>query len=307
MQKITHHIRSFNQAWLSIFKQPIEHLINIVVLALIISICALGISLHNNLAIWQQQNITYPQIMMYLDKTANQADVANIEKVLTGLSKTSVRNYQFISKQQGLAELQQDQQLKSIASDVIDQNNNPLPDILIVNTATSESATLQHLNMQLSQLPMVDNVQVDMNYAGKVSDLIGFTSKVTMFAQILFIVVLALVVYNMIRLQMLIKSEAVQVSRLIGASDSFIMRPLIHYAVWQVSLATVIAGGTVYYLTNTINALFANFSNLFGKNLHFAQLVPLQLFALWIVLVVFTIFTVFLAVRWVFHNTYTNK
>ena len=306
MQKLTHHLRSFNQAWLSIFRQPIEHLINIIVLALIISLCALGISLNSNLTNWQSQNLSYPQMMLYLDKTANQADVTNIENTLNKFSKSTVRNYQFISKQQGLAELQQDQQMKAIASDVIDANNNPLPDILIVNTSTSESATLQRLNMQLSQLPMVDSVQMDMNYANKINDLVSFSSQIMLLGQILFIVVLALVIYNMVRLQMLLKSEAVQVSRLIGASDSFIMRPLMHYAVWQVTLAMLIAVAGLRYITSSLNLMFASFSNLFGQNFRIIQLAPQQLIMLWVILVIFTIFTVFLAVRWVFNHSYNQ-
>lgn len=305
MQKIRHHVKSFNHAWLNIFKQPLEHLINIIVLALIIALCALGVSLTANLNNWQHKNITYPQIMLYLDKTANQADVANIEKLLNTLTATSVKNYQFISKEQGLAELQKDSQMKSIASDIIESANNPLPDILIVNTSTSESATLQRLTMQLNQLPMVDSVQMDSAYAGKISSLINFSNQVILFAQILLIVVLALVVYNMIRLQMLIKSDAIKVARLIGASDSFIMRPLIHYAVWQVTLATIIAGGALHFVTLRINQLLATFSNLFG-NLQFSELAPLQFLMLWIILVIFTIFTVFLAVRWVFNHNYNH-
>lgn len=306
MNKLIHHLQSFKQAWLTIFKQPFEHLINIIVLALIITICAAGLTLNNSLSHWQKNNLVYPQLMLYLDSNANPADVSNIEKALNKLTNGTVKNYQFISKAQGLAELQQDQQMKSIASDVIDANNNPLPDMFIVNAATTESQSLEKLNLQLGQLPMVDNVQLDMQYAGKVNELMSFATSIGEFAIILFGAVLALVVYNMIRLQMLLKSDAIKVSRLIGASDSFIMRPLIHYAVWQVTLATAIAVGSLHYLIKSLNAMFANFSNLFGKGF---QLAPLELFqfgALWLALIIFTIFTVFLAVQWVFRNSHSH-
>ncbi len=306
MSKLIHHFHSFKQAWLTIFRQPFEHLINIIVLALIITICAAGLTLNNSLSHWQQNNLVYPQLMLYLDSSANPADVSNIEKALNKLTKSTIKNYQFISKAQGLAELQQDQQMKSIASDVIDANNNPLPDMFVVNAAISESQILEKLNLQLGQLPMVDNVQLDMQYAGKVNDLMSFARSIGEFAIILFAAVLALVVYNMIRLQMLLKSDAIKVSRLIGASDSFIMRPLIHYAVWQVTLATAIAVGSLHYLTKTLNNMFANFSNLFGKGFQLAPLELLQFGALWLALIIFTIFTVFLAVQWVFRNSYNR-
>lgn len=306
MQKLTHHRHSFAQAWITMLKNPVEHLINILVLALIIGICAAGLSLNNSLNVWQQKNITYPQIMLYLDNNANQADVANIEKVLNNVAKTTIHDYKYVSKAQALTELQQDQQMKSIASDVIDPNNNPLPDVLIINTATAESAALTKLNTQLGQLPMVDNIQIDMNYASKIQQLLSFASKVSTAAQILFILVLSLVIYNMVRLQMMLKSDAIKVSRLIGASDSFIMRPLFHYAIWQVTLAYIIAGGILRLMTSNLNNLFASFGNLFGKGFEFTTLPIGEFCLLWIILVIFTMFTVFLAVRWVFRNTYSQ-
>ncbi len=306
MNKLIHHLQSFKQAWLTIFRQPFEHLINIIVLALIITICATGLTLNNSLNHWQKNNLVYPQLMLYLDSNANPADINNIEKALNKLTNGTVKNYQFISKAQGLAELQQDQQMKSIASDVIDANNNPLPDMFIVNAATTESQSLEKLNLQLGQLPMVDNVQLDMQYASKVNELMNFAKTIGEFAIILFGAVLALVVYNMIRLQMLLKSDAIKVSRLIGASDSFIMRPLIHYAVWQVTLATAIAVGSLHYLTKSLNIMFANFSNLFGKGFQLASLELFQFAGLWLALIIFTIFTVFLAVQWVFRNSYSR-
>lgn len=306
MNKLTHHFRSFKQAWLTILQNPVEHLINILVLALIITICAAGLSLNNNLGVWQQQNIVYPQLTLYLDSNANQADVENIERSLNQQSKSIVRDYKFIGKQQALDELRQDQQMKSIASDVIESANNPLPDVIIVNTLSAESSILTRINMQLKQLHMVDSIQMDLHYANKVQDLLGFAREISSAAQILFILVLSLVIYNMVRLQMMLKSDAIKVSRLIGASDGYIMRPLCHYAVWQVTLATGVSTLGMHAMTHNLNLMFANFSNLFGKSFTLATL-PLGQFAMmWLVLVVFTIFTVFLAVRWVFRNTYSQ-
>ena len=82
--------------------------------------------------------------------------------------------------------------------------------------------------------------------------------------------------------------------------------PLIHYAVWQVTLATAIAAASLRYLTQTLNTMFANFSNLFGKGFQLAPLELYQFGALWLALIIFTIFTVFLAVQWVFRNSYSH-
>ncbi|MDD3266134.1 MAG: permease-like cell division protein FtsX [Burkholderiales bacterium] len=307
MDKINNHIKSFKQSWSYILSQPIEHLINILVLGLIITICGIGLSLNNNMDTWKANNIVYPQMIVYMNTQANQADIDATQKAINKAGAKIVKSSQFISKDQALAELSQDKNMKEISSDVISSSDNPLPDVIIINTSTSESSILNKLDMQISQIAMVDDVQVDMNYAGKVDNLILFASRLSFAIQILFIAVLGLVIYNMIRLQMMLKSDAIQVSRLIGASDSFIMRPLIHYALWQVTIATLAAYAGLFFISNSLNNLFASFSNLFGNGFKIT-LLPIEQFAMmWASIAIFTIFTVFLAVRWVFNNTQAKQ
>lgn len=306
MSIINNHIKGFKQSWGYIFSQPTEHIISILVLGLIITICATGLSLGSNVDKWRENNIVYPQMIVYMNTQANAADIEATQKIISKASNKIVRSSQFISKDQALTELSQDESMKSIASDAIDANNNPLPDVIIVNTSTAESETLNKLKTQLSQVAMVDNIQIDMNYAGKVDNLLEFASRMSFAIQILFVIVLGMVIYNMVRLQLMLRSNAIQVARLIGASDSFIMRPLIYYAVWQTTIATAISYAGLFFISNSLNKLFANFGSLFGDGFKIDMLPPEQFLIMWGSIMIFTIFTVFLAVRWVFRNTYTK-
>lgn len=304
MKLLTQHLRSFNNAWYNILTKPVEHLINIMALTVIIAICMVAIIIGNNLSHWQQKNILHPQITIYLERSANSKDIARIEKELHKFDHSLISNYKFISKEQALTELQEDKNLKEIASDTLEENANPLPDVFIVETATNNSQEIERINIQLGQLPKVDNSHVDLNYAQKISHLVKFSSIIVQAIQLICIVLVALVVYNIIRLQMLLKVDAISVSRLIGASDSFIMRPLIHYAVWQVTLATSIAALLVHFLDKYLNQLLSTMQPLFGNGIQILPLPWLQMLVIWLVLTIFTVFTVFIAVRWVFRNTY---
>jgi len=306
MKLLSHHLQSSRSAWRSILTQPLEHLVNVVVLGIIILICLVSITIGNNLNIWQNNNLIHPQIIIYLDQNSTSSDIGKVEKELRKLSGTTLRTYKFISRQQALNDLQQDRKLKEIASDVVDENNNPLPDVFIVEAATTNPDEVNRLNLQLSQLPKVEDTHLDVNYANKIGNLVDFSYKIITFVQLICIVIVALVVYNLIRLQMLLKVDAISVSRLIGASDSFIMRPLIHYAVLQVTVATLFAVGGVYFLTGRVNHLLFNLNSLFGKGIQILPLSLIQLVTMWLILITFTIFTVFMAVRWVFRNTYHN-
>lgn len=306
MKLLSLHFRSFIDATTRIFTRPLEHLLNILVVAAITAILGAVLVVSKSSENWQKENVAFPQIMIYLAGNAKEADVSALENMINKYNQKIIKNYQFISKEQGLQELQQDAQLKQIASDVISENSNPLPDILIVNPNTADQKQLNLLITKISNMPMVDDVQMDLNYANKISDLINFIRKIANFIQILFGVVLILVIYNMIRLQMLLRQDEIIVSRLIGASDSFIMRPLTYYAVLQVIIGTIIAFLLLNWFTHFINNLFLNLNNLFGHTFFLSSITPIQLVVTLLVLTVFSIFAVFLAVQWVFQNSYSQ-
>ncbi|MEN9945662.1 MAG: hypothetical protein RLZZ293_48 [Pseudomonadota bacterium] len=306
MSKFSAVLYSFKQSWGNIIKQPLEHLINILILSLIVGICLASVTISNNLHNWQNKMINYPQLMVYLDNSANEADIDSLQHFLANLPRHVLKNYHFVSKAEGLASLQQDQQLKSIVSNFSDKQNNPLPDMFILNSATTESATLNKLSQQLNQIPMVDKVSVDLAYANKLNSLINFTSNLVIGCCMLCFALLSLVIYNMIRLQMLINHDQIMVSRLIGASDSFIMRPLFCYAIWQISLALIIASLALHGLISYTDGLLININDLFIKGLQITSLDLPSIGLCWLSFIIFTLFTVFMAVRWIFSNIHAR-
>ena len=60
------------------------------------------------------------------------------------------------------------------------------------------------------------------------------------FLGISFGLALMLITHNSIRMQILARQEEIEVAKLIGATDSFIRRPFMYYAVWQGVLSTLL-------------------------------------------------------------------
>lgn len=304
MKTISMHFRSFFLALGKILRSPFEHLLNILTLAVIITVLGSVLVISKNIYNLQKNNINFPQIVVYLKDNAGQNDISTVETAINKFNSKIIKNYQFISKAEGLNELQKDNTLKQIASDVISSSNNPIPDVLIINTSTSDNHRLQMLVDKITKLSMVDDVQMDINYANKVTNLIGFISRISRLLQIAFSIVLVIVIYNLIRLQMLLRQDEIIVSRLIGASDSFIMRPLAHYAVLQILLATGLAMYTVNLFVIYMNNMFANLSSLFGNNFILTPLDYMQMLQIGGIMAIFGVFAVFLAVRLVFRDSY---
>jgi cell division transport system permease protein len=306
MQLIRLHFRGFILAISKIVKHPVDHLLNILTISAIITALCAVLLISKSMLNLEQNSVIFPQIIIYLDQNAKPADISNLENLINKHNQKLVKGYQFISKTEGLQQLSQDDKLKQIASNLQDGSANPLPDVLIVNTNTSNLKHLQELSDKIRNLPLVDEVQMDDNYAGKISDLMGFIQYVSILLQVAFAVILVIVIYNLIRLQMLLRQDEILVSRLIGASDSFIMRPLAYYAVLQV----IISAGVAFFLVNLfisfLNNLFLSLNNLFGNNFIIPNLSAIQFSQLLAVLVVFTVFAVFMAVQWVFKNIHAK-
>jgi len=306
MQLVRLHFRSLILAITKIARNPFDHLLNILTIsAIIAALCAVLLITKSSRGL-EQNNMIFPQIIIYLNPSVKPADISNLENLINQHNIKLVKNYQFISKAEGLQQLSQDDKLKQIASDVISGDANPLPDVLIVNTNTANLKHLQELTSRIQSMPLVDEVQMDDNYANKVSDLMGFIGQVSMLLQITFAAILIIVIYNIIRLQMLLRQDEILVSRLIGASDSFIMRPLTYYAILQVLISAGLAFFMVNLFINFINSLFLALNNLFGNGFSLPHLSGIQFTQLLAVLIVFTVFAVFVAVRWVFKNSHAN-
>lgn len=298
------HRRAFISSFVKVVLSPVEHLLNIIAIGIIIGILSSVYIIGKNINNIENTNIAYPQIMVSMQQDAKATDTSYIEEVINKYSGKSVRGYKFISKEEGLKELQNDADLKKIASDTISDMGQVVPDVLIINTNTADVKTLTNLKNKISNLPKVESVDLDDHYASKISDLLDFAKTVVEFSEILFTIVLILVIYNIIRLQMLLRQDEISVSRLIGASDAFIMRPLIYYALMQVLLGAILSFYLVNILVNFLNGMFLNLNNLFGRGFLFHSLNLPQMINIFIILAVFSAFAVFIAVKMVFRNKY---
>lgn len=300
------HYRGIKSAFGKIIKHPIEHALNILVIAIIASILGSTFLITQYSETWHNNSLNFPQIMVYLDQNATTNSIRKLEASITKAAPDLIKNYRFISKDEAFDELKNDSQLKQIASQTISSSDNPLPNLLIISTTTANLTQLHELTNKIMTMKMVKNIDMDNSYANKINDMVNFVKKITGFLQILFTVVIILVIYNLIRLQILLKRDEITIARLIGASDSFIMRPLAYYAVIQIILSTILAYFFVNWFIDFLNRLFLHFNSLFGQTFLLKHLVLSQIGQMLFILIIFTIFTVFVAVRWVFRNNYTQ-
>lgn len=292
------HIRSVNYALSRMVKIPVDNFLNILLISVVISILITILMVIKNSVIWEQNNISFPQIIVFFNDKASHNDILIFEDKINSYTPKIFKNYNYISKEDGIKDLKTDKQLNNILSDITDNDtNNPLSDVMVINTNTTNIKNLNQFIAIVNSLNMVQHTEMDKSYAEKINDLTLFIRYIASFLQLVFILLFLLTIYNMVRMQMMLSREEILVSRLIGANNSFIRRPLAYYALFQVIIGYAIAYFLVNIFIKYLSGLFLEFNSIFGKEFVLTSLSFSQSLNLFISILIFTYISVLFAVN----------
>ncbi|MDH4093570.1 MAG: permease-like cell division protein FtsX [Betaproteobacteria bacterium] len=205
--------------------QRMATLLNALVIGVALSLPAGGYLLLSGLQGVAQRVSYEPQVSVFLKAGAAQADLeARMRR------DPRVAGLRFVSRDEALAELRVTEELADVVAQL---ERNPLPDAFVVRSADAAPAALEALAEALRALPGVARVQVDSAWAQRLAALVR-TGRLALGAlAVLLATGLVAVTFNTIRLQILTQREEIEVSRLLGASDGFVRRPLLYLGFLQ--------------------------------------------------------------------------
>lgn len=297
MMKIINQLQNnYANALKMIFKRPISGLFNILMLSVIIVVLFMQTTLSNAIAIWQETNVSYPQMIIYLNNNNTKNDITNLENILNKYNKV-ITNYQFISKNDALNELQKDGKLKNITNDIIINNDNPLPDTFIVNTKTLNPIILKQLSESIKRLTFIDDLQLDMEYTNKVNELLIFSARIIKLLQFFIIIATFIIIYNIIRLEVLINEEEIIISHLIGATISFIRKSIASFIWLQIIISSLLAFIFTAIVVKYFNKLALPVNTIFNKFFVINQVSFFEFSTILIILILLSEISIFIAVK----------
>jgi cell division transport system permease protein len=164
-----------------------------------------------------------PQISVFLKLDANSGAAAAIGGKLD--AHPSVREYRFIGKDAAWEQMQQDAETATISAGL---ERNPLPDAYFVTPEIMQPDEIEALQAELQQWEGVELAQLDTSWIKRLNALLQLGKKGILVLVALLGIVLIVIIGNTIRLQILAQREEIEVSKLIGATDSFIRRPFLY-------------------------------------------------------------------------------
>lgn len=216
-------------AWVNtladMMRQPLATLLTVMVIAISLTLPSVCYLVYKNVSEAASQWYPTPQLTVYLDKALDDDAAEQVMTVLKGEEGVDKVNY--LSREEALGEFRNWSGFGG-ALDMLEEN--PLPAVAIITPKMNfeSSDTLNTLRDRVATVKGVDEVRMDDSWFARLAALTGLVGQVAAMIGILMIVAVFLVIGNSVRLSIFSRRDTINVMKLIGATDGFILRPFLN-------------------------------------------------------------------------------
>tara|TARA_B100000795_G_C22794831_1_gene438840 strand:- start:1813 stop:2724 length:912 start_codon:yes stop_codon:yes gene_type:complete len=217
------HFLAFNRALIRVFSNFGSSLMMFIVIGVTLFLPSSGLLIIENVS-QISNNIAYDaELSLFLKKNIKQDQIDFIQ---SALSKTLIiKKTHFESKLTAWDKLQNKLNLNPLDTGI---SENPLPDAFFISLNTFNEKEINTLISSLRAVDGVENIFFDAGWVKKLRSILYLSKIGLAFLAIILIIVLIVVIGNTVRLQTLTHKDEIEVSKLIGATNSFIQRPFVY-------------------------------------------------------------------------------
>ena len=250
-----------------LMKRKFATLLTVLVIAVSLTIPTVSYLLWKNIHHATTQFYPESELTVYLHKNLSEED-ANlvVEKIR---QQEGVESLNYISRQESLNEFRHWSGF-SEELDVLDDN--PLPAVVMIKPtkAWNESQQRNELRENLDKIKGVQEVRLDNDGLEKVTALTWLVAHVAIFCTVLMAIAVFLVIGNSIRADVYSNQANIEVMKLLGATDQFILRPFLYtgmiYAALGGFFACIFSSLTIGYFTGAVKYVTDIFAVNFNLN-----------------------------------------
>lgn len=207
------------------WRQPLATLLTVMVIAISLTLPSVCYMVWKNVNQAAEQWYPAPQLTVYLSKTLDD-DAA--ENVVAQLKKEDgVDKVNYLSREEAMGEFRNWSGFGG-AMDMLEQN--PLPAVAVITPKMTfqSNDTMNNLRDRVAKVQGVDEVKMDDSWFARLAALTGLVGQIAAMIGVLMIVAVFLVIGNSVRLSIFARRDTINVQKLIGATDGFILRPFLY-------------------------------------------------------------------------------
>ena len=226
---LRHHLQMLVASLGFLTRQPVSTLMTSAVIAIALALPAgLYIALDNASQLsadWDGSTL----ISLFLKDNVDLKQAQKLADRLT-LSK-EIEKVIIIDRDQGLKQFQR---ISGFGDAIKFLDENPLPHVITVQPVDDQQRPdkVVHLVEKLQDENLVELAQLDMQWVKRLYTLLDAARRGVWIIGSLLSLAVLLIIGNTIRLDIQNRREAIEVSKLIGASDAFIRRPFLYTGIW---------------------------------------------------------------------------
>ncbi|MDG6895496.1 permease-like cell division protein FtsX [Volucribacter amazonae] len=219
--QIDYVIRS---VWADMMKKKFGTLLTILVITVSLTIPTVSYLLWKNTYLAATQFYPESELTVYLHKNLSEQDANQVVEKIR--SETGVASLHYISRQESLNQFRA---WSGFGEELDILDDNPLPAVVTIQPLAdyNEPNKRNALRNNLMKIKGVDEVRLDSDWLEKLTALTWLIAHVAIFCAILMTVAVCLVIGNSIRTEVYSSLASIEVSKLLGATEQFILRPFL--------------------------------------------------------------------------------
>jgi cell division transport system permease protein len=267
---LNHHLQAIKLVLFRMRSNALSTFMICLVIAVAMCLPSLFYLAVDNLSKLTDKMQTETEISLFLKLDANADTIAEIDATLA--KNPDIREYHLITKDQAWQQLQEKSKDNQDISDAINQlGKNPLPDAFFIQAKSADPKSLDALKNTLQDISGVEQAILNADWAKRLASLLSIGKKLIFFIATLFAVVLLVIIGNTVRMQILTQKDEIEVSYLIGATNSFIRIPFLYagvlYGLFGGLISILMIAGIILTFNNSIMEISQLYSSDFRLNI----------------------------------------
>jgi len=269
------HYFAICDAFSQLRRTPGNYFFNILVLSMTLTLPFTGVTLLENLQALTYKMAVEPEISIFLKTNTPREDAKELERSIRRILYSDERTSQiiFIPKEKALEILQKKDGITDIVKTL---GKNPLPDSYFIRIPGNNgdprfTQYIENIAHQFEQMPHVQKVQIDSDWIKRLAAIVRVFRMCTFFLGITLGIVVIAVIFNTIRLQVLTRIDEITLTRLVGATRSYIRRPFYYTGILLGLFSGILALSIVFLLIHLLNNVIVDLAKLYSSDF---QLMP---------------------------------
>ncbi|SHO57208.1 permease-like cell division protein FtsX [Vibrio quintilis] len=230
------HFKQAKASFLALWSRPVGSLLTLAVISMALAMPACLYLLSKNIAYVAGHVSSPAQISVYLQEGTSEARIMVLKDALE--ERADVRSVDYISSQQGLAELSRYAGFEQAISLLDDY---ALPGVLVITPAVSTRGQIKRFAEELQSERNVTDVRMDEDWLTRFEAIKNLAAVVVVSLSLLMLAAVFLIVGNTLRFNVLENKEEIKTMKLIGATDTYILRPYLYSGMWFGLLGALVA------------------------------------------------------------------